>query len=578
MISKIAHKAVLIYPKFYGHTFWSFDRTLAKYLPRNEFGLPKRSLPPLGLMGLFNHLKPYYDHLEIIDRNVNPLPLEELIKEADHVYIGGMIAQQEGFLEDARLVKDAGKTLIAGGTIVDEQSPLMVLADHLVENEAEMVIDDLLEGLFHGNAEKFYRGTHTPPERFFQPDYSSINLENYQSMSVQITRGCPFNCEFCDITARFGRKQRIAPWKHTEDAFRQMAQLDWGGTVFIVDDNLIGNPVKTISLLKKIHKIETEIGRRFPKYSEVSLNLSDDTPAMAELRHWFRKAYFVDNFIGVETNNTEALREAGKKHNLRGESTPKEKLTLISEETGANMMMGIIYGFDSDTPESVDTLIDFINSTHAPTVMVGLLQALPNTKLWDRMKREGRLVERATGNNSDGTMNFIPRNISEKEAEQYYLRILEGIYNENKFFARVKRVLRLIDPAVKVSSRSSSESICLAWRILTKENSRIYWRHLKEAHRIARQRYGFNTKGYWCIMSEYLTYCARYTHMKAQTKYIREQIESRDYEQWQLVSWKSIQGVPEEIEDTEPVLSDQIKHSTFSSIQRTSLQAENLES
>ncbi|MFQ5885484.1 MAG: DUF4070 domain-containing protein, partial [Thermoplasmata archaeon] len=455
MIGKIARKAVLVYPKFYAHTFWSFERTLAKYIPRNEFGLPKRSFPPLGLMGLFNHLKSYYDSLELIDRNINPLPLEELIKEADHIYIGGMIAQQKGFLEDAKVVKDAGKLLIAGGTIVDERSPLMNLADHLVENEAEMVIDDLLEGLFYGNAEKLYRGTHAAPERFFQPDYSSINLRNYQSMAVQITRGCPFDCEFCDITARFGRKQRIAPWEHTKNAFRQMFHLGWRGSIFIVDDNLIGNPMEIVALLKKLYKIETEMGYRFPKYSEVSLNLSDETPVMAELRKWLRKAHFVDNFVGVETNNARALSETGKKHNLRGKKTFQEKLTLISEETGSNMMIGIIYGFDSDTSESVDDLIDFINSTHVPTVMVGLLQALPNTKLWARMRKEGRLVEQSTGNNSDGTMNFIPYNISEKEAEQNYIRILEGIYNEDAFFTRVKRALRLIDPEVKDSSRSA---------------------------------------------------------------------------------------------------------------------------
>ncbi len=549
MISKIAHKAVLIYPKFHGHTFWSFDCTLAKYVPRNEFGLPKRSLPPLGLMGLFNHLRPYYDHLELIDRNVNPLPLEELIKEADHVYIGGMIAQQRGFLEDARSVKDAGKALIAGGPIVDEHSPLMTLADHLVENEAEMVIDDLLEGLLHGRAEKLYRGTHTPPERFFQPDYSSINLGNYQSMSVQITRGCPFNCEFCDITARFGRKQRIAPQEHTTDAFRQMFQLGWRGTVFIVDDNFIGNPTEAIRLLKNIHKIETEIGYRFPKYGEVSLNLSDDTPLMSELRKWFRKAYFIDNFVGVETNNTKALLETGKRHNLRGEKTPQEKLKIISQETGSNMMMGIIYGFDSDTPESVYDLIDFINSTHVPTVMVGLLQALPNTNLWSRMKQEGRLVERATGNNSDGTMNFIPYSISEEEAEHAYLRILEGIYEEDAFFTRVKRSLDLMNPEVKGSPTSKAEKIYSALRILTKDNCRIYWRHLKEAHKTARERFGFNTRGYWYILAEYLTYCARYTHMKAQVRYIKEQITSRDYEQWQMSSWKKVQEVHATSED-----------------------------
>ena len=141
---KIANRAILIYPKFFTKTFWSFEQTLAKYIPKNEFGLPKSSLPPLGLMGLFNHLKPYYNSLELVDRNVNPKPLEELIKGADHVYIGGMIAQEKGFLEDARTVKDAGKVLIAGGTIVNENSPLMNIADHLVENEAEMVIDDLL--------------------------------------------------------------------------------------------------------------------------------------------------------------------------------------------------------------------------------------------------------------------------------------------------------------------------------------------------------------------------------------------------------------------------------------------------
>jgi len=540
-IKKVARKAVLVYPKLHGYTFWSLEHTMAKYIPRNEFGLPKRFMPPLGLMGLFSHLKPYYDDIELIDRNANPLPLEELIKEADHVYMGGMAAQQEGFLEDAKLVKDAGKILIAGGTIVDEYSPLMTLADHLVENEAEMVIDDLLEGLFHGNAEKLYSGIHTPPERFFQPDYSSINLENYYGMSVQISRGCPFSCEFCDITARFGRKQRMAPWEHTEGAFRQMYQLGWRGSVFIVDDNLIGNPVEAIALLKKMHMLETEIDYRFPKYSEVSMNLSDETPVMAELRKWFRKTHFSDNFIGVETNNIEALRETGKSHNLRGERSIREKLELISEEIGLNILIGIIHGFDSDTPESVDNLIDFINSTHIPTVMVGLLQALPNTKLWSRMKAEGRIVEQTTGNNSDGTMNFIPYNISERKAERNYVKILRGIYNEKAFFKRVMRALNVIKPGLGDAQNPNTRKLYAGLRILTKENSFTYWRYLKDAHRIAKRRFGFGARDYWYVLAEYLGYCARYTHMKAQTRYMEKQIESREYEQWQTFSWKEFQ-------------------------------------
>jgi radical SAM superfamily enzyme YgiQ (UPF0313 family) len=494
-------------------------------------------------MGLYNHLKPYYDELELIDRNINPKPLEKIIKEADHVYIGGMIAQQEGFLEDAKVVKDAGKLLIAGGTIVSEDSPLMGMADHLVENEAEMVIDDLLEGIYSGNAEKYYHGTLASPDKFFQPDYSSINMKNYHSMSVQITRGCPFNCEFCDITVRFGKKQRIAPIEHIENAFRQMFNLGWKASVFVVDDNFIGNPKEAIELLKNLCRIENEIGYRFPKYSEVSVNLSDETPIMLELREWFRKAYFIDNFFGVETNNTEALQEVGKNQNLHGKKSIGEKLSLITKETGSSMMMGIIHGFDSDKPDAVKRLIDFINNTHIPTVMVGLLQALPKTKLWSRMKDEGRLVDESTGNNSDGTMNFIPYNMSEKEAEQNYLKILEGIYSENAFFERVKRLLRMINPEVKSGSISFFEKIYAASRILTKDNSSTYRKYLKEAHKIAKERFGFITKGYWYIMAEYMMYCARYTHMKAQTQYVKEQIKSRIYKQWQLYSWKEYQSL-----------------------------------
>ncbi len=540
---KLANKAIIIYPKFHSQTFWSFKHTLAKYIPKNEFGLPKSSLPPLGLMGLFNYLKSYYNEIELIDRNVNPTSIEKLIKDADHIYIGGMIAQEKGFLEDAKIVKNAGKLLIAGGTIISEDSPLMELADHLVENEAEMVIDDLLEGIYYGNAEKYYKGMLTHPEKFFQPDYSSINLKNYQSMSVQITRGCPFNCEFCDITARFGKKQRIAPTEHTENAFKQMYNLGWRGSVFIVDDNFIGNPKEAIELLKNLHRIDNEIGYSFPKYSEVSVNLSDDTPTMQELRKWFRKAYFIDNFFGVETNNTEALQETGKNQNLRGKKTIIEKLKLITEETGTSMMMGIIHGFDSDTSDAVEKLIEFINKTHIPTVMVGLLQALPKTELWNRMKKEGRIIENSTGNNTDGTMNFIPYNISEKEAEQNYVKILERIYHESAFFERVKRALSLINPEFKNGSTPMSlkEKLYSASRILTKDNSSTYWKYLKDAHKIARERFGFFSKGYWFIISEYLTYCARYTHMKTQMQIIKEQIKTRIYEQWQLYSWKDYQ-------------------------------------
>ncbi|MCK5188948.1 MAG: hypothetical protein KAR12_02710, partial [Methylococcales bacterium] len=195
MIEKIGHKAVLIYPEFDTQdTFWSYSTSLKMYAQPGEFGLPKRLLPPLGLMGLFNHLMPYYEELCLIDKNVDPRPLRDLIGDAEHVFMGGMLAQEKSFLQYAAEVKKAGKVLIAGGTAITPASPLMNIADHLVENEAEGVIDELLEGLRQGTAKKYYRGGFISPEHFFQPDYASINMQNYVHMAVQISRGCPENC------------------------------------------------------------------------------------------------------------------------------------------------------------------------------------------------------------------------------------------------------------------------------------------------------------------------------------------------------------------------------------------------
>jgi hypothetical protein len=165
MASQYWKKAVLVYPKFDSQdTFWSYEASLKKYSPPGEFGLPKRLLPPLGLMGLYQHLKPFYKALLLIDRNVDPRPLTTLIDGADHIYMGGMMAQEQNMLSDAYLIKKYGLPLIVGGTAIISDSPLLGVADHLVENEAEMVIDDLLAGLMNGNARKYYRGTPAPPE------------------------------------------------------------------------------------------------------------------------------------------------------------------------------------------------------------------------------------------------------------------------------------------------------------------------------------------------------------------------------------------------------------------------------
>ncbi len=541
MPNKIAHKAVLIYPEFdTQNTFWSYASSLKMYAPLGEFGLPKRLLPPLGLMGLFKHLKPYYDEIVLVDRNVNPCLLQDLVDDADHLYMGGMLAQEKSLIKLAKELKKMDKVVIVGGTAITPDSPLLDIADHLLENEVEGIIDDFLQALQQGSAKKYYKGGVVDAEHFFQPDYGSINMQNYVHMAVQISRGCPESCEFCDIPWRFGKAYRVTPWQKTEQSFQQMKALGWMGQVFIVDDNFIGNPRKALEVLKNLYRIGENITYHHPKYTELTLRLADDTPIMAELRRWFQQCNFINGFYGVETPNEASLLETKKKQNLRGEKSLLEKLNFISKQTGAGVMMGMIYGFDNDTNESIEQFIDFVNASNAPIVMAGLLNALPYTGLMRRMEKEGRLLKASSGNNSDGIINFIPYHFSVQQAEQNYLCILEGIYQPKAYFNRVMRHLELIDPVLQSQYRVGNEKLSYLYKILTRKNALSYWRYLPQALIIAKRRCRGNASGFSALLAEYFSLCAQFTHFKEQIKIQRQTISERHYQKRQQLSWKSV--------------------------------------
>ncbi|RLA23961.1 MAG: hypothetical protein DRQ62_05555 [Gammaproteobacteria bacterium] len=538
MIEKIGYKAVLVYPEFDTQdTFWSYAKSLKMYAPAGEFGLPKRLLPPLGLMGLFNHLKPYYDQLLLIDKNIDPRPLGDFIADADHIFLGGMLAQEQSLLKYAHEIKSSGKVLIVGGTAISKQSPLLALADHAVENEAEGVIDELLLGLKNSTARKYYKGSISLAENFFQPDYAAINMQNYVHMAVQISRGCPEACEFCDIPSRFGKAYRVTPWQQTEQSFKQMYELGWTGQVFVVDDNFIGNPRKALEVLKNLHQIGENIGYHHPKYTELTLRLADESSLMSELRHWFHKANFINGFYGVETPNTASLLETNKHQNLRGNRSLVEKLQFISEQTGSGVMLGMIYGFDHDTTATVQEFIDFINASNAPIVMAGLLNALPCTPLMDRLQREGRLIHSSSGNNSDGVINFIPYHFSVQQAEQNYLYILQEIYRPQLYFQRVMRHLKLIDPKLQCQLRETTNKPGYLFKILSKKNALYYWQYLPKALLCAIQRCGFQTAGFRVILSEYFSLCAQFTHFREQITAQRMHIARQQYTSAQRLSW-----------------------------------------
>jgi len=538
----IANKAVLIYPEFDNqNTFWSYGYSLSRYMPSSEFGLPKRLLPPLGLMGLYRFLKPYYHSIQLIDKNIDPRPLDQLIEDANHIFIGGMSAQQNNLLELAKISKQMGKIVILGGTAVTPDSKLNLFADHLVENEAESIMDTLMLNLRLGKTHQYYRGTPGPAEDFFQPDYSSIKLDNYIHMAVQISRGCPEKCEFCDIPSRFGKAFRVTPWEKTAHSFRQLKQLGWNGQVFIVDDNFIGHPKKTLLVLKNLYKIGEEIGYHHPKYTELTLRLADNTEIMAKLRHWFRKAHFINGFYGVESPNTASLLETQKKQNLRGNTSLLDKLRFISEQTGSGVMMGMIYGFDHDDQETVQKFIDFINASHAPIVMAGLLNALPHTPLITRLKKQQRYIQPSSGNNSDAVINFIPNHLSVQQAELNYLQIVEAIYQPAAYFKRVLRHLQLIDPTLQSQYRNRQGQLKYLYRILSGKNARFFWRYLPQALMIAHHKSNKDRRIFTTILAEYFSLCAQFTHFSSQVKAQHLAISTRHYHTQQKQSWQQMQ-------------------------------------
>jgi hypothetical protein len=263
---------------------------------------------------------------------------------------------------------------------------------------------------------------------------------------------------------------------------------------------------------------------------------------MSELRYWFHKCNFINGFYGVETPNKASLLETQKQQNLRGEKSLVEKLDFISKQTGAGVMIGMIYGFDHDTDETIQEFIDFVNASNAPIVMAGLLNALPCTGLMNRMKKQGRLLNTSSGNNSDGIINFIPYHFSVRQAEQNYLQILDGIYHPKAYFSRVMRHLQSIDPNLQSQYREDNEKLIYLIKILTQKNALSYWQHLPKALLIATKRCRFNKSGFLALLAEYFSLCAQFTHFNHQIKVQRQTISERSYKKSQQFSWQQLKN------------------------------------
>jgi radical SAM superfamily enzyme YgiQ (UPF0313 family) len=417
--------ALFIYPKF-PDTFWSFKSAL-KFIHR------KAANPPLGLLTVAAMLPDEFQK-RLVDVNVDDLTDEDL-SWADMAFIGGMAVQRNSAREIITRCKEAGLKIVAGGPLFTSEYNQFEDVDHFVLNEAELTLPPFLADLDKGCAKHVYETTEFCDIRSTPaPMWELIHLKHYASMSIQFSRGCPFNCEFCNVTALLGHRARIKAAEQIIAELDGLYNLGWRGQVFFVDDNFIGNKayLKT-HLLPAL--IQWQKGKKeIPFNTEASVNLADDEPLMEMMV----KAGFDSVFIGIETPNEESLTECNKQQNKNRNLIESVKLM---QRAGLQVQGGFIVGFDSDTPSIFQRQIEFIQKSGIVTAMVGLLNAPPGTRLYERMRKEGRLTGLISGDNVDGTTNILPK-MGLDALREGYKDMLRHIYSPEHYYKRAMTFFR----------------------------------------------------------------------------------------------------------------------------------------
>ncbi|MCL4561430.1 MAG: B12-binding domain-containing radical SAM protein [Chloroflexi bacterium] len=454
---------LLVYPEF-PDTFWSFKHALG-------FIHKKASSPPLGLATVAAMLPAEWNK-RLVDLNVRALAGPDL-EWADYVFLSAMVVQRKSAIEVIARCKEAGVRVVAGGPLFTCESTQFDDVDTLVLNEAELTLKPFLEDLEQGRPQHLYTTSEYPDlHQTPVPMWELVERDRYDSMTIQYSRGCPFNCDFCNVTALLGHRPR------TKTAVQILAELDkiyslgWRRNVFFVDDNFIGNKKELKNeILPAL--IEWRKGKKAGAFiTEVSINLADDP----ELMDLMVKAGFNSVFVGIETPDEGSLTECHKTQN-KGRNLVESVKRL--QRNGLQVMGGFIVGFDSDTASIFQRQIDFIQQSGIVTAMVGLLQAPYGTKLYQRMEEEGRLIKEMSGDNADGTTNIVPK-MDIEILRTGYKNIMNQIYSADLFYERVRNFLREYNPP-KVNVRIEFQEVLAFFRsvyqIGIKGKERLhYWR------------------------------------------------------------------------------------------------------
>ena len=449
---------LMVYPEI-PSTYWGFKHAL-------PFVGKKAVMPPLGLMTVAS-LLPEHFRTRLIDMNVAPLSEHDL-GWADMVFLSGMIVQKSSFERVLDLCRRSGKRVVAGGPYPTSSFDQIDGVDHFVLDEAEVTLPAFLRDLEAGCPQKIYRDerkpdiTHTPIPRF-----DLVDPRVYNSMPLQYSRGCPFNCEFCDIIEMFGRRVRTKLPEQFLAEVQAVYATGYRGKIFVVDDNFVGNKTRVKGLLRSIIEWQHEFRYPFSFSTEASINLAQDD----ELLDLMVQAGFKTVFIGIETPDEETLAFTQKTQNLK---TGILDSVIKIQAAGIEVSGGFILGFDTDPEDIFDRQIHFIQKAGIPMAMTGLLTALPNTQLYRRLQREGRLLHNTTGNNThDMKLNFVPR-MAQGKLIAGYKRVIREIYSPRRYFRRCLTFLGRLPSHRKPTGRVSVSEIKALIRSLVQQTFSNY--------------------------------------------------------------------------------------------------------
>ncbi len=510
-------RILLIYPLF-PKSFWSFDKTL-------ELVNFKAQLPPLGIITVAAILPQEWDY-RLVDRNVRDITEAEW-EWADLVLLSGMIVQKEDFAVQIQAAHAHGKRVAVGGPYATAMPDEVKRAgaDFLILDEGEITLPMFVAALEQGATSGTFRSGGEKPDITTTPipRYDLLEFDAYAEMSVQFSRGCPFQCEFCDIIVLYGRKPRTKSPKQLLAELQSLYDLGWRRSIFMVDDNFIGNKRNVKLLLKEMKPWMEARNYPFSFATEASVDLAQDL----ELMQMMVDCNFGAVFLGIETPDDESLTLTRKHQNTRN---PLSQAVDTITQSGLRVMAGFIIGFDGEKTGAGQRIVDFVEQTAIPTAVLSMLQALPDTALWHRLIKEDRILLQEADINQATLMNFIPTR-SIEEITHEFINAFWTLYDPINILNRTYRHFLMLAEGQRRHYQGrniSAGSPEINWTIL-RAFVIVCWR--QGVVRKTRLRFWLNLfnmlRRYPEATGNYISVCAQAEHFIDFREIVKKQIETQ---------------------------------------------------